>query len=117
VELTGLVWAGTRTDRFDDMVSFLGEVMGLESTGSDKGFAAFRLPNGDKFEVFGPEDSEHDFFTRGPVVGFGVPDVDRARAELEGAGIEFIGPVHRESGFVWSHFHGPDGNVYELTES
>ncbi|MBV9355190.1 MAG: VOC family protein, partial [Chloroflexi bacterium] len=50
----------------------------------------------------------------GPVVGILVDDVDRARATMEAAGIEFIGPIQREGDTNWNHFRGPDGNVYEI---
>jgi len=61
-------------------------------------------------------DRTHEHFTTGPVAGFLVEDVEGARAELEKAGISFIGPVHRyDEHSAWSHFVGPDGNVYEIT--
>jgi catechol 2,3-dioxygenase-like lactoylglutathione lyase family enzyme len=117
MKVTKLTWAGTRTDRFDATVEFFGSAMGMELADRQEGFAAFRLPDGGKFEVFGPPESDHDFFTTGPVVGFGVDDVDAARAELERAGAKFIGPVRGEGDYKWSHFYGPDGNVYEITSS
>ena len=33
--------------------------------------------------------------------------------ELEAAGIE-VNPVQHGDGFMWAHFRGPDGNLYEL---
>lgn len=115
MNVTGLKWAGTRTDRFQETVRFFESVMGIELDETQAGFASFRMMEGDKFEVFGPEDREHDFMTTGPVVGFGVEDIDAARAELEGAGVEFIGATRREGSYAWAHFRGPDGNVYEIT--
>jgi predicted enzyme related to lactoylglutathione lyase len=117
MKVTGLKWAGTRTDRFEETVRFFEEVMGVELDETQAGFASFRTTEGDKIEVFGPDDAEHDFMTTGPVVGFGVEDVESARAELEGAGVEFIGPTHSEGDYSWAHFRGPDGNVYEITSS
>lgn len=117
MEVTGLVWAGTRTERFDEMVRFLGEQMALERDHEETGFVSFKTPGGDKFEVFGMNDSDHDFMTTGPVVGFGVLDVDAARSELEAAGIEFMAPTQREGDYRWAHFRGPDGNIYEITSS
>lgn len=112
----GLVWVGTRTRKFDDTVRFVGEILGLRMEHEEPDFAVFRLPNGDKVEVFGPGDRDHEHFTTGPVVGFLVDDVTEARADLEQAGITFIGRVHEaEDGGSWSHFTGPDGNVYEIT--
>jgi catechol 2,3-dioxygenase-like lactoylglutathione lyase family enzyme len=114
MRITNLVWGGTRTDRFDETVSFFRDVLGMKVADTQSGFASFKLPGGDKFEVFGPDDSDHDHFKTGPVIGFGVEDVDAARAELEGAGVEFIGPTRSEGEYVWAHFRGPDGNVYEI---
>ena len=65
-------------------------------------------------EVWRPEDDFHSFFTAGPVVGFRVDDVEQARARMEATGIEFFGLVQRSEGASWTHFRGPDGNVYEI---
>jgi catechol 2,3-dioxygenase-like lactoylglutathione lyase family enzyme len=114
MDVNGLVWGGTRTESFDETVMFFGRVMGLDLDEQRQGFVSFRLPNGDKFEVFGPEDRAHTFFTTGPVVGFGVDDVDAARKELESSGVEFLAPTQNEGAYKWAHFRGPDGNIYEI---
>ncbi|MDQ3986374.1 MAG: VOC family protein [Actinomycetota bacterium] len=110
-------WGGTRTENFSEMVGFLRDVLGLDVSDEAQDFVSFRLGDGTKFEVFGPEEKDHDFFTTGPVVGFGVDDVDEARTELEKAGVDFIGPTHSEGQYKWAHFRGPDGNVYEIATS
>lgn len=115
MNVTGITWAGTRTDRFEEMVRLFSDVMGIDLDAQQRGFASFKTAGGDKIEVFGPDDPDHDFMTTGPVVGFGVGDVASARAELENAGVEFIGPTHSEGDYRWAHFRGPDGNVYEIT--
>ena len=117
MEVTGITWAGTRTDRFEETVRFFADVMGLDMVDRQDMFASLRTTEGDKVEVFGAGELDHDFMTTGPVVGFGVADVESARAELEGAGVEFIGPTHSEDGYRWAHFRGPDGHVYEVTSS
>lgn len=90
--------------------------LGLHAEHTEPDFAVFRLPNDGKVEVFGPGDRDHEHFTTGPVAGFLVDDVEEARAELESAGISFIGPVHHyDQDSAWSHLVGPDGNVYEIT--
>ena len=112
----GLVWLGTRTRNFDETVGFFGDVLGLRAVHEEPDFTVFKLPNGDSVEVFGPGEREHEHFDTGPVAGFLVNDVSEARADLEAAGISFIGPVHgAEDCGSWSHFTGPDGNVYEIT--
>jgi catechol 2,3-dioxygenase-like lactoylglutathione lyase family enzyme len=113
----GLMWVGTRTDRYEQMVGFYRDTLGLPIEHEEGEFALFRLPDGSKAEVFGPSDTEHVHFSTGPVAGFSVDDVETARGALEARGIEFIGPVHvwEPTGEAWSHFRAPDGNVYEIT--
>jgi catechol 2,3-dioxygenase-like lactoylglutathione lyase family enzyme len=112
----GLVWLGTRTRNFDETVRFFEHTLGLAKAHEEPDFTVFRLPNGDTVEVFGPGDREHEHFDAGPVAGFLVDNVREARAELEAAGISFLSPIQEsEDGAAWSHFRGPDGNVYEIT--
>jgi predicted enzyme related to lactoylglutathione lyase len=117
MEVTGLSWVGTRTENFDEMTRFFGEVMGIDRDDEQPGFVSFKTPRGDKVEVFDLVESEHDFMTTGPAVGFAVTDVDEARSELEAAGIQFMAPTQREGEFRWAHFRGPDGNIYEITST
>jgi catechol 2,3-dioxygenase-like lactoylglutathione lyase family enzyme len=112
-----LTWGGTLTDKFEETTRFFQHVMGLELDEQGPGFASFRTTGGDKFEVFGPEDPDHGFMSTGPVIGFGVYDVDGARSEMEEAGVEFIGATHSEGDYRWAHFYGPDGNVYEISSA
>ena len=113
----GLVWLGTRTRNFDETVRFFEDTLGMRKSHEEPDFTAFRLPNGDTVEVFGPGDTEHEHFDTGPVAGFLVDDVREARADLEAAGISFLSPIREsDDGAGWSHFRGPDGNVYEITK-
>ena len=115
MKVKGLVFLGTRTSEFDKMVGFARDVLGLSPRIEGPDFAVCELPNGDKIEIFGPRDKDHDFMTC-PVAGFLVEDVEQARAEMEAKGIEFIGPVQRWGEDIsWSHFRAPDGHVYEIT--
>jgi catechol 2,3-dioxygenase-like lactoylglutathione lyase family enzyme len=113
----GLVWVGSRTEHYEQMVGFYRDTLQLPLELEEGQFAVFRLPDGSKAEVFGPSDTEHTHFTKGPVAGFLVDDVETARGVLEADGIEFIGPIHEwePTGEAWSHFRAPDGNVYEIT--
>ena len=108
-------WAGTRTSEYAAMVAFLQGVLGLTTIQEGSDFAAFQLPEGGTFEVFGPGDQDHEHFATGPVVGFVVEDLPAAVAELEQAGVELLGGHVDDRGEGWRHFRAPDGNVYELT--
>ena len=114
MEIRRLGWLGIRTGRFEETVGFLETALGLRLELREPGRAMFLLPNGDPIDVFDETDERYTDFTTGPVVGFLVGDVASARAELEAAGAEWVGPVQRGQGFAWAHFRGPDGNLYEL---
>lgn len=116
--IKGLSWLGTRADRYEEMKRFCQDGLGLALDHDETDFVAFKLPDGSVFEVFGPSDEEHPHFDTGPVAGFEVDDIEAARTQLEEAGAEFIGPIHRwePRNLAWSHFRAPDGNVYELTQ-
>jgi catechol 2,3-dioxygenase-like lactoylglutathione lyase family enzyme len=117
MKILGLVWLGVRTSQFDAMLSLYRDVMGLELTHQEPGFAVLDLPDGDRLELFGPDSSYNTFFTN-PVAGLLVDDIASARAELESHGIEFIGPTEvMDDGYAWAHFRAPDGFIYELTYS
>ncbi|MGQ0668776.1 MAG: VOC family protein [Actinomycetota bacterium] len=114
MEIRRLGWLGVRTERFDEMVTFLREILGLSLELEQPGRAMFRLSNGDPIDVFDAGLEQYSHFTTGPVVGFVVDDVEASRSELEAAGGELVGPLQRGDGFVWAHFRAPDGNLYEL---
>ena len=117
MKIKGIVWLGTRTAQFEQMTDFCRNVMGLSQTFLEPGFAIFDLPNGDRLEVFGPQQSYNTFMTH-PVAGFLVDDIEAARAEMEAKGIEFIGSIESDGDdYKWTHFRAPDGSVYELTYS
>ena len=88
--------------------------MGLEEARRERAVVGFAFPDGAEMEVWRPEDEFHSFFGTGPVVGLRVDGVEAARADMEAAGAEFLGPVQRSEGAAWSHFRGPDGNGYEI---
>jgi catechol 2,3-dioxygenase-like lactoylglutathione lyase family enzyme len=107
-----LAWLGVRTEHYTEMVGFLRSVLGLELDHEGQGFAALRLPDGGKVEVFGPESEFNVHFTTGPVAGFLVQDLHAAVEELRAAGVEI---VQEPGDNYWAHFRGPDGHIYELT--
>jgi hypothetical protein len=116
MRIKGLVWLGTRTERFDEMCAFLRAITGVAPLIDEPGFAVFDLASGDRLEVFDAGERDHTFMVA-PVAGFLVDDVAAARSELEARGIQFIGPVQSaDDGNHWSHFRAPDGHVYELTD-
>jgi hypothetical protein len=97
------------------MVAFLQAVLGLATSQEGSDFAAFQLPEGGTFEVFGPRDQDHAHFSTGPVVGFVVDDLAAAVRELEAAGVELLGGRWTSTAAVGATFARRTANVYELT--
>ena len=111
----GIVWAGSRTDAFEETVTFFRDILGIDLAQLGPDFAFSRMANTSQLEIFGPRDGHHDHFTTGPVPEFLVDDIDSAIRELRGAGVEILGEPHVEDGDGWVHFRAPDGYVYGLT--
>ena len=114
MHVKGLIWLGLRTTQFEEMVKFFRDVMGVQLIRDEPKLAGFQLTNDTLVELYRPEEEFHAFFTTGPVVAFQVDDVDAARATMEAAGIEFIGPIQRAGKTSWNHFRAPDGTVFEI---
>lgn len=114
MKVKGLVWLGLRTAQFEETVKLFRDVMGMETIRTEPEIVGFKLTNNTQVEIYRPEEDFHSFFTSGPVVAFLVDNVDEARAEMEAAGIEFIGPIQRAGGTSWNHFKAPDGTVFEI---
>jgi len=117
----GLVWLGVRTNKFEELLDFYKNKMGLPVMHEAEGFRAFDLPNGDRIEIFSEQyisedGNDYRHFSTGPVAGFLVDDIEEAKAEMELEGIEFIGPITEGSRSKWAHFRGIDGNTYELKQ-
>ena len=113
MELKGVVWLGTRTEHFDEMVAFAQNVLGLERKHGEDGLAVFELADGDTFEVF---DSQHPGggHPDGVAGGFLVDDAAAAAADLRASGAE-VSEVESAGAYSWAYFRAPDGNLYEVT--
>jgi catechol 2,3-dioxygenase-like lactoylglutathione lyase family enzyme len=113
MNVTGLTWLGTRTSRFEQMVEFAEQRLGLRANVREPGMALFQLDDGSLFEVFDPASSGGGHPDRGVVAGFHVDDVEAAHAELEAAGVE-VSAIESSGPGAWFYFVAPDGNRYEL---
>jgi predicted enzyme related to lactoylglutathione lyase len=115
MQIKGLVWVGTATERFAETAAFFRDVLGLSEFQSSETLCILTLSGGEWVEVFGPGHEHFAEFDHGPVVEFQVDDVPSARAELEARGVEFLHPDHSWGEYTWAHFRGPDGNIYGIT--
>ena len=99
------------------MREFAVGTLGLEVKHEQPDFLVADAPNGDRFEVFGPESGRPGWqFAETPVmVGFLVDDIEAAREALVDADIELLGPLAGDDAIKWQHFRAPNGVVFELT--
>jgi glyoxylase I family protein len=112
VEILGLVFAGTATDRRPAMAAFVRDVLGLplvEVAGASADM--FELPDGSRFAIAGPREMGETSRT----VGFLVADLDAALAELREAGV-WTGEAAENELYRYAHFRPPDGQLYELVQ-
>jgi catechol 2,3-dioxygenase-like lactoylglutathione lyase family enzyme len=114
MQVKDIVWLGTRTARFDEMVAFTENVLGLPADHREKGLAVFELPDGGAFEIFDEEHPGGGHPASGVVGGFFVEDASAAAVELSAAGVE-VSAVARAGDYSWAYFKAPDGNLYEVT--
>jgi hypothetical protein len=115
MKIKGIVWAGTATERYGETVSFFRDVLGLSTFHESDTLTILRVETGDWVEVFAPGHAHYEEFRSGLVVEFLVDELEAARAELEGRGVEFLHANHSWGDFAWAHFRGPDGNIYGIT--
>lgn len=110
MEILGLVFAGTATDRSAEMSAFVAGQLGLPRVATAGTTAhMFELPDGSQFAVHGPREDGDTSRT----IGFRVRDLDGAVAELRAAGVEVDEPQENQR-FRYAHFRAPDGKLYEL---
>jgi predicted enzyme related to lactoylglutathione lyase len=115
MRVLGVVWVGTRTEAFDETVTFFRDVLGIDVEELEPDLGKGRMPDSSELEIFGPSDQEHRHFSTGPVPEFLVDDVSAALSELRAAGVEILGTPNAGGSEGWLHFRAPDGNVYGLT--
>jgi catechol 2,3-dioxygenase-like lactoylglutathione lyase family enzyme len=125
-----LSFVGVKTEQFEAMAAFVGDVLGLKPGHRDEGWAIFQLESGDRdlLEVYRPGSYDERLLPAsavGPTVAFAVDDLLAARAELVAAGIEIVADTVWAAdafgdpdyeGFGWLFFRAPDGNVYALQQ-
>jgi catechol 2,3-dioxygenase-like lactoylglutathione lyase family enzyme len=117
MNVLGISWLGIRAERYDEMVAFLRDGLGLAVEFEEEATTELSFANGDRVQVFAPGHRYHELFAEqatGPVPLFEVDEVHAAVGELERAGAELLGPIERDPHWEWANFRAPDGNLYEV---
>jgi catechol 2,3-dioxygenase-like lactoylglutathione lyase family enzyme len=94
--------------------AFYRDILGLEQTG-DGAWPEFRIGENAFLYLMDPTNVGQEF--RGPhtaPIALRVPDVEEARLELEGRGVEFRGDTFDTGVCHMAQFTDPDGNALML---
>jgi len=108
-------FSGFAVDNVDAARAFYGDTLGLEHS-QDYG----RIPGGEfetgnlTLQVLDAAAIGRDFAPSGSPIALRVDDVATARAELEAAGVEFLGDTIDSGVCHQAPFKDPDGNVLIL---
>jgi catechol 2,3-dioxygenase-like lactoylglutathione lyase family enzyme len=117
MEVRNIRWVGIRTDRYEAMVGFLRDVLGLRINFEEATTIEFTTSEGDEVQVMAPGHPYYEFFgeqAHGLVPLFEVDDIHSARREFEAAGLDIVGSTEHDSRWEWIHVRAPDGNLYEF---
>lgn len=113
----GYVIVGVKS--LDAAVAFYRDTMGFELQFCEPEFhfAAFKV--GDLlFNLAEGSEDVHGVGDRNTGIGFNVPDVDAAHAELAAKGVHFTMPPGKQPwGGYMAMFADPDGNVFYLDQA
>ena len=115
MNVTGVDFICIPTQDFDPASEFYGDVLGLERSKRwgdmpagefETGTLTIALMQSDAFGI--------EFRPHGHPVALHVDDVEAARAELEGKGVQFAADTMDSGVCHMAHFRDPDGNVLML---
>jgi catechol 2,3-dioxygenase-like lactoylglutathione lyase family enzyme len=113
--ITGTDFVGMPTRDLETAVAFYGDTLGLRRSVylPDRNFAEFETGNL-TLSVFNAEKFGLDHHQNLNAIALQVGDVQQARAELEGRGVEFSGETLDTGVCHMAFFADPDGNALML---
>jgi predicted enzyme related to lactoylglutathione lyase len=115
MKVTGVDFITVPTQDFEKADEFYGDVLGLERSKQWGQMPAREFETGSltiavmQSDAFGVEFERHSH-----PIALHVDDVEAARAELEGKGIEFVADTMDSGVCHMAHFRDPDGNALML---
>jgi catechol 2,3-dioxygenase-like lactoylglutathione lyase family enzyme len=115
MKVEGADFAALFVTDFPRAAEFYGGTLGLEQS-----VAYERIPGGEfetgnlTLQILDSAAIGREFTPNGSPIALRVEDVEAARAELEGQGIEFLGETIDSGVCLQAYFKDPDGNVLIL---
>ena len=118
MELGWPTWIGVVAEDLQAQRRFYRDVMGFREIEAADDYVQFDLGENRMFEVLAKDPQTPEYAARRFQVGFDVDDIEAAREQLIGAGVEPIGEIEGgdEAGSRWAYFRDPEGNVFEITQ-
>jgi catechol-2,3-dioxygenase len=111
-------WIGVVAEDLERQRAFYRDALGFQETGSGDGWVHLEVPGGGLFELI-ERDTLPQYDDKRYQVGFTVPDIRAARAELLQRGVEPISDIEGEeagSSNLWCYFRDAEANVFEITQ-
>ena len=107
-------WIGVVCADFEAQRRFYRDVLALHEEDYGEDWVQFDMGSGVTFEILAQlADPEYD--QPRYQVGFVVDDIEAAREELLGRGVEPVTDIKGANSY-WVYFRDPEGNVFEITE-
>ena len=108
-------WIGVVAEDLEGQRRFWGAVLGVPEAAAGSDFVQWELGGGRTFELIRRSD-QPEYDRPRFQVGFAVEDIEHARDELLGRGVQPITDVVDGDVSRWAYFRDPEGNVFEITE-
>ncbi len=115
MKVEGVDFAALFVTDYPRAVEFYRDTLGLEHS-QDYG----RIPGGEfetgnlTLQILDSASVGREFTPNGSPIALRVDDVEAARTELEGQGVDFLGETIDSGVCLQAHFKDPDGNVLIL---
>jgi catechol 2,3-dioxygenase-like lactoylglutathione lyase family enzyme len=107
-------WIGLVVEDLEAARRFWGEVIGFRALTSTEDYVEFDLGEGRRFELL-VRSALPQYDRPRCQVGFEVKDIEAAREELIGRGVEPISEIEAGADSSWCYFRDPQGHVFEIT--
>ena len=111
-------WIGVVVEDFDGQRVFYRDILRLRELRAGEDFVWFEFGDGRLLDVLRRSDDDPTSARTGFQVGFAVEDVEAAREELLGCGVEPVGGIlgGPKAGSRWACFRDAEGNVFQVTQ-
>jgi catechol 2,3-dioxygenase-like lactoylglutathione lyase family enzyme len=110
-------WIGIVADDLGRQRRFYRDVLGFTELGEGAGWVQFEL-GGERLLEIVQRSGEPQYDQARYQVGYTVEDIEAAREQLIGLGVEVVSELEGDagSGRRWCYFRDAEGNVFELKE-